>query len=324
MRSKSFLILFRIPCIIFLSLFVLFFGKANFTYAIDLDSTIEDTSRTNYSVSSQDEAKQNHEIIKNASDISAQKSATEDLPPLPPTLKNQLPQQQNQTSQTSKQKFDLIPVEIPNQPVIKKGNKYKQNYSNSKIAKLRKGMKFNLYSQYKISDYQPKGTNVTFISKTPIKTAYFTIPAGTKFLGKIEESHRPQLTCNGGLLVISVTSIVFAGHNQPIEAVITKVGDKKVFFNNYKGKRTYLKTTWKKGAWGRALMNEMVKLSVNLCAKGSTALLSPFTFVYGIIGYGGNTILSPVIAIFSKGGSAVIPAGTAITIKLLNDANIRY
>ena len=89
-----------------------------------------------------------------------------------------------------------------------------------------------------------------------------------------------------------------------------------------KGNRTYLKTMWKKGGWGRALFGRMMTLTVNLGGEGSTLLLSPFPLAYGTICLGVNTLTSPICAFFSKGGHVNIPAGSKFQIKLLDDAFI--
>ena len=95
-----------------------------------------------------------------------------------------------------------------------------------------------------------------------------------------------------------------------------------IFLNNIKGERTYLKTMWKKGSWGRALFNKMLTLTINLGGEGSTLLLSPFPIAYGTICLGLNAISSPVTAFFSKGKHVSVPAGSLFRIKLLEDAYI--
>ena len=301
---------FRVICFITVLFLSLFYCSAR---AIDLDATVNDSSRSTYS-SSQPQDNKKFTVIKNASDVSTKNSEENELPPLPKILQ----QKQTTTMPVKQYSYEKNTTQAVYTPTKTKA------YRPTNIAKLRKGMCFEIVNTAKISDYQKAGTYVNFAAPKDIKTPYFTIPKGTKFSGKIVDSHRPQFTCNGGLLVISVNSITMAGKRQQIKSVITKVGDKKVFFENYKGKRTYWKTVWHKGAWGRALYHEMWKTTVNLCAKGSTVALSPFTMLYGVICWSGNTIASPVIEIFNKGGSAVIPQGTKITIKLLEDVNIMY
>ncbi len=54
-------------------------------------------------------------------------------------------------------------------------------------------------------------------------------PASTIFNGEIIESHQPQITCNGGLVVIKVHSMIYKGQTLPVNAYITRANDKKSF-----------------------------------------------------------------------------------------------
>lgn len=196
-------------------------------------------------------------------------------------------------------------------PVYKGGN-----------IKIKKGTSINVASNSAISDWQHAGTGVKFKTKQPIYGKNYTIPASTIFNGEIIESHQPQITCNGGLVVIRIHSMIYKGQTVPVNAYITRANDKKIFLNNIKGERKYLKTMWQKGNWGRTLFNRMLTLTVNLGGEGSTLILSPFPLAYGTICLGANALTSPFCAFFSKGGHVSIPAGRAFKIKLLDDVFI--
>ena len=68
----------------------------------------------------------------------------------------------------------------------------------------------------------------------------------------------------------------------------------------------------------------MLTLTVNLGGEGSTLILSPFPVAYGTIVLGLNTLSSPVLALFSKGGRVNIPVGTEFVIKLREDVGLYY
>ncbi len=254
--------------------------------AFDLDMTVDDDIRKNYNSS------------KLAKDTHTEDSE-ETLPALPEISKYKEPEV------TTKQET-YTPPQIYN-----KGNK-----------KIHAGTTFDVVNSAKISDWQTKGSTVKFAVKTPIHRHKYTIPAGTIFTGEILEAHQPQITCNGGLVVIRIRSMLYKGQTIPINAYVTKANSKKVFLNNIKGNRTYLQTTWKKGNWGRTLFNRMMTLTVNLGGEGSTLILSPFPLAYGTICLGLNTLTSPICAFFSKGGHVSIPAGSKFTVRLLDDAYI--
>lgn len=226
----------------------------------------------------------------------------ENLPALPAITKHL------ETTKTPDVKTQTPPVTYP---TYKGGN-----------IKIKKGTTIPVSSIAAISDWQHAGTTVKFKTKQPIYGKNYTIPASTIFNGEIIESHQPQITCNGGLVVIRVHSMIYKGQTVPINAYITRANDKKIFLNNIKGERKYLKTMWQKGNWGRTLFNKMMTLTVNLGGEGSTLILSPFPLAYGTICLGANAIASPFCAFFSKGGHVSIPAGRAFKIKLLEDTMI--
>lgn len=271
--------------IIFLTLLLL---NLNFAFAFDLDLTVDDEIRKNYNPS---------KLVKDTNT-----DELEELPPLP-----SMPKVKSNSNEHAKISQPQI---MPN---------YTTKYGNIKIHK---GTVFDVVNTSKISDWQTKGTAVQFKTKTPIIKNKYTIPTNTIFYGEITESHQPQITCNGGLVVIRIRSMRYKGEIIPINAYVINANAKHVFLNNIKGNRTYLKTTWKKGNWGRALFGRMTNLTVKLGGDGSTLLLSPFPFAYGTICLGLNTLTSPICAFFSKGSHVSIPAGSSFKIRLLDTAYV--
>lgn len=272
--------------------------------ALDLDMTVDDDIRKNYNPTQliNDVGVQTHALNKN---IEADNVVPDpNLPTLPNITKQNNPVKPSDIKGTT-----IIPLQ--NITTYKGGN-----------IKVKKGTSFDVISNNAISDWQIKGTKVKFTNKKIIYGKYYSIPANTTFLGEIIESHQPQITCNGGLVVIRVYSMLYKGQTVPIQAYVTRANDNKIFLNNIKGDRTYLKTMWKKGNWGRTLFNKMLNLTVNLGGEGSTLVLSPFPIAYGTICLGANAITSPICAFFSKGGHVSIPAGSHFRIKLMEDVMI--
>ena len=56
--------------------------------------------------------------------------------------------------------------------------------------------------------------------------------------------------------------------------------------------------------------------------KLQTKILTPFSVVAGVIGFGANTIASPVLALFKKGDTLYLRSGSDFEIKLLQDVFI--
>ena len=273
--------------IVIITLFLLI-CCADHAFCFDLDMTVDDDIRKNYNSS---------KLVKDT------KTEEESLPLLPDKLKNESFDKSSNIQKTTELK---LPKYTPTNGSIK----------------ISKGTSFEVTNSSAISDWQTKGTVVKFRTRNSINKRKYTIPAGTIFTGEIIESHKPQITCNGGLVVIRIRSMNYKGNTIPLNAYITRANEKIIFLNNIKGERTYLKTMWKNGNWGRNLFNRMLTLTVNLGADTSTVVLSPFPFLYGTICLGANTLLSPITAFFSKGKHISIPAGKDFKIKLLEDTYI--
>jgi hypothetical protein len=264
----------------------------NLGQAFDIDETVDDEIRKNYNPA------------KLTNDVILQENALEKKIQSEPTV--------------------IIDPNLPSLPEITKNNsQVKTNYSTPKYEtykggniRVKSGTTFLVRNNSTISDWQIKGTKVSFTLPKATHGKGFSIPAGTIFNGEIVESHQPQITCNGGLIAIKLYSMIYKNQSIPIDAYVIRANDKKIFLNNIKGQRTFLKTMWQKGNWGRTLFNKMMTLTVNLGGTGSTFILSPFPLAYGTICLGANAITSPICAFFSKGGHISIPAGSNFKIKL--------
>jgi len=289
----------------FISAFIATYFISSMTscgHALDLDMTVEDEIRKNYNPT---------QLIN---DVGIENTALEKTLESNKTPDPQLPALPNITKQNSSQKTPDIKgntITPPPSTTYRGGN-----------IKIKKGTSFDVVSSGAISDWQVEGTKVKFTTKKIIYGKYYSIPANTAFYGEIIESHQPQITCNGGLVVIRIYSMFYKGQTVPIKAYVTRANDNKIFLNNIKGERTFLKTMWKKGNWGRTLFNKMLNLTISLGADGATVGLSPFPIVYGTICLGANTITSPICAFFSKGGHVSIPAGSHFRIKLMEDVMV--
>lgn len=259
-------------------------------YSFDLDMTVDDDIRKNYNSS---------KLINDVGIIQEDES----LPALPSITKHE---KTNSTTQKNQN------IKSPSLDKL---------YAGGNI-KISKGNSFNVTNTSAISDWQTKGTKVKFKLKNQVIKKKYTIPTSTVFTGEIIESHKPQYTGNGGLVVIRIRSMSYKGQTIPLNAYVTIANSKHIFLNNIKGERKYLKTMWKKGNWGRKMFDKMFSMTINLGSDGSTLLLSPFPFAYGTLCLGLNTLTSPITAFFSKGGHVSIPAGSNFRIKLLDDAYI--
>ncbi len=287
--------------LIIASLYIIFTCQG---HAFDIDATVDDEIRRNYNPNQlvDDVGIKPQALDKKLESMQSVKYVDENLPELPSITKH------GSSTKTSDVKNNTI---VAPSKIYTGGN-----------IKVKAGTSFNVTNSASISDWQRRGTNVKFVTKGNTFGKAYTIPNGTIFLGEIIDSHQPQITCNGGLVVIKVDTMIYKGQRIPVTAYVTRANDKKIFFNNIKGKRTYWKTTWKKGNWGRTIFDKMLTVTVGLGAEGSTLILSPFPLAYGTVCLGLNTLTSPICAFFSKGEHLSIPSGSNFRIKLLEDVMI--
>lgn len=196
------------------------------------------------------------------------------------------------------------------------------SYKPKNGIKIKSGTKFIVRSNQAVSSSTRKDARISFSSvyNTPLKRTGVIIPAGTVFRGEIIDSHAPQMTGNGGLIVMMVDGITYNGSTTRIEAKITKANHKKIFFDNIKGERGYINGMVKSMRPGRKFFNTMMRWTDKLSDLGVLVILTPITVVSGVVVYGVNMVGSPIFAIFSKGDKIYLPAGTEYEIKLLEDA----
>lgn len=195
---------------------------------------------------------------------------------------------------------------------------------NYRATRLARGTQIRAINRTKISDSLVEGQTIEFLSTQEIYTTYFRIPKNTKFVARVVDSHRPQMTCNGGLVGLRIVSANINGYTQQLNGGIIRKNNDNVHFSNLKGKHTYGKNVGKKAKWGQNIYKKWAKTSHDLANKGPGIILAPFPYIGGCILAGASTVSAPATALLGKGGSLVVPANTTFTIKLYDDALIRY
>lgn len=287
------------------SLFVATLLFSSHCFAFELDTSVDEEIRKNYNPS----------------------ALEPNLPALPKTAPSQ--SATTKTTVTTTNKTTPVvpktqPVSQPSKPqlVIKKmDNDYK--FDKSTAIRIKKGTKFRVRSNCVISDYQREGTRVSFTSIKPVTQRYITINEGTRFNAVVEDSHLPQFTGNGGLIVLMVDGIVVNGSTKSVHAKITKANMKKVFLNNIKGKRGYIKGVSRQVDKGENFYKKTRRTSTKLADNPVGLIISPIPTVFGAVVYAVNLVGSPVFAIWAKGSRISIPAGSEFEIKLLEDVYLQ-
>lgn len=265
-------------------------------FALDLDTSVDDEIRRTYDPSKLEQS----------------------LPSLPKTAPSQNTSPKNMPApQTPPKSLPVTPDAKPQIGVKKFQNDFK--YDKSTAIRIKKGTKFRVKSNSVISDYLKEGARVSFTSVKPVTQRYVTITEGTRFTAVVKNSHMPQFTGNGGLIVLMVDSMTFNGQTRSVHAKITKANLKKIFFNNIKGKRAYWKGVAKQIDKGENFYKKTRRTSRKLADNPVGILISPIPTITGILVYAVNFTGSPLFAIWYKGGRISIPAGSEFEIKLLED-----
>lgn len=269
-------------------------------FALELDTSVDDEIRRTY-------------------DPSKLEQSLPALPKTAPVQQNTVPKtpQTTQTPQTAPKSLPSTPAAKPQLGVKKLPNEYK--FDKSTAIRIKKGTKFRVKSNSVISDYLREGAKVSFTSIKPVTQRYITVMNGTKFTAVVEDSHQPQMSGNGGLIVLMVDSITVNGQTRSVHGKITKANMKKIFFNNIKGKRQYWKGVANQIDKGENFYKKTRRTSSKLADNPVGVIISPIPTITGIVVYAVNFVGSPLFAIWSKGGRISIPAGSEFEIKLLED-----
>ena len=271
----------------FIILFTIFFAGLS-SGAYELDMSVDEEIQKKY-----DASKLNYEVLPNLPkvDSSTQKTqAQTSVPKVTPIYTSSVP--------------NVTPVDKSSAIIIPGGTK------------------FPVKSDQTIADTMRATTNVSFTTTAPVYSKYTTIPAGAKFYGVIVDSHRPQLSVNGGLVVIRMGSLSYCGNTYRADGKITKANYKKVFLNNIKGKHQYWKGVGNQLKKGENFYGGSKKVAGRMSNIPIIEYVSFVPKVVGALGYGVNAVVSPVTGLFSKGGSLSIPAGSTFEIKLLEDVYV--
>lgn len=193
-----------------------------------------------------------------------------------------------------------------------------------KLYTLKRGTKVRLQSKSSISEWSRKGGKISFLSKEGIITKEGEIiPAGTVFKATITDTHRPQITGNGGLIEFTVDEVYFNGIMSKIDTKISKANSKKIFLNNIKGERKYWKNVVKDIEPGTKAFKATQSFAKDMVGVPIINLIGAVAVVGGSVVYVANLVVAPVVSVFQKGGSIILQGGTEFEIKLTESNQIK-
>lgn len=163
---------------------------------------------------------------------------------------------------------------------------------------------------------------LTFVTTEPMVTTYSTIPIGTEIKGEIIKNKEPKNWGDGAVISVCARKIVFEDKVSDVSGIVTKAEAKKIFFNNIKGKNSYLSGITKSNEKGKDYYNRMSDKSVKLSKNPKTVLFSPFPLIAGATGMTFRALASPFTAIKSKGEPITIASGSEFELKLTSDCDL--
>ena len=269
---------------LFITGLILFAGVLP-AFSLELDMSVDDEIKRKY-----DSSKLEYDVLPN-------------LPKVSPS-----------NSQTSVPKTTPVYSTTTKPPTITKIDR-------SDAIKIPNRTKFQVKSNQTISNWLKAGSTVSFKTTAPVfKKGGVSIPAGTTIFGTVTDSHLPQKTGNGGLVVIKVTGLSYNGKTYAATGKVTKANAKKIFFNNIKGKRQYLAGVGKQIDKGEAFNRKTKNTANKMSDNPILVILSPIPVVVGYAGYAVCTVLSPITGLNNKGGNISIPAGSSFELKLQDEA----
>ncbi len=218
-----------------------------------------------------------------------------------------------------------LPSSSPSASTVKEQVPAQKTYNyTGKTYKIKSGTKVVLSSKTAISDWLARGSKVSFVSQQGFTAKDGTIiPAGTVFRGTITDSHRPQLTGNGGLVELKIDEIYFNGIMSPIETKVSMANSRKVFGSDIKGERKYWRNISKAMTPGKKVFGAMQTCASVLYPIPVIQVVAIVPLTIGSVVYLVNAVAAPVISVFAKGGSVSLPAGTLFQIKTTKENEIR-
>ena len=225
-----------------------------------------------------------------------------------------LPNVSPSVSKQSKKSVKTVPIE--SHSLLKLS-------SSEAASKIPARTKFKVKSNCKIADWLKENSSVSFISTESVIKKHFAVPSGAIFIGKVVKSHSPQISGNGGLVIIKITEMKYGEHYYSVNGKITKAGGKKVFFNKIKGQRQYITGVSKQIDKGEKFYKKSRNLSSKLSNNPIGQILSPVPTIVGSVGYGIVTVVSPVTGISQKGKNCAYSENTSFEIKLLDPVYLK-
>ncbi len=183
--------------------------------------------------------------------------------------------------------------------------------------KLEKGRKFLVMSEQNISNNNISGVPVVFESVQKEYLDYNKKPSKIVFKGIIEKTNKPKFAGKSGSVKIKLEKITVDSITYPVTALISKIDNKKVYFNTLYAAPCYLDNL--ADAANSGVIHSSIKDPCGADTCTINTYKKPFVFLGAAALQAADLLLSPIIAIGHRGKDIDIPLKTYFEIKLDQD-----
>lgn len=184
--------------------------------------------------------------------------------------------------------------------------------------KLEKGRRFVVVSDRNLESTSVSGIPVKFESVQKEYISYDKEPSKIVFQGKIEKTGKPRLAGKSGTIKIKLEKITIDKITYPVNALISKIDDKAVYFNTLSTAPIYFANLADSAANGTINSGWKDPCNNHNCTTG-TNYTRPLIYLSAAALQTLDLLLSPVSSLFKTGKNVMIPQKTYFEIKLNKD-----
>lgn len=185
-------------------------------------------------------------------------------------------------------------------------------------VKLEKGRKFIVVSDRNFSSESISGIPVNFESIQKEYITYNKKPEKIIFQAKIEKTERPKFAGKSGKVKLKIEKITIDKITYPVNAVISKIDTKKVYFNTLSSAPIYAANLADTAANG-TIHSHLKDPCGNLICTTTNNYTKPLIYLSAAALQAADLLISPFSSLTKTGDEISIPKHTLFEIKLNED-----
>lgn len=185
--------------------------------------------------------------------------------------------------------------------------------------KLKKGRKFIVKSDSRLSNEIYSGTAIKFESPQKESIFYKHAPSKVIFQGKIVKTNSPRKVGKSGMVKVELDKITIDKVTYPVAAIISKIENKNIRNNNLIADSIYLANLADIANTGTIHSSLKDPCLNNNCTEGNSNVKRPALFLVGAALGAADLLISPFVSLLKPGKNVNIPENTYFEIKLDED-----